>query len=50
MVSLRPVPLNPTRGVFVEDHVKLLEKMGHDVKVVNLLPRMPKYAEVAVRQ
>ena len=46
MVSLLyPVPLNPTRGVFVEDHVKLLADMGHDVKVVNPLPRMPKYAE-----
>ena len=46
MVSLLyPVPLNPTRGVFVEDHVKLLEDMGHDVKVVNPLPRMPRYAE-----
>ena len=46
MVSLLyPVPLNPTRGVFVEDHVQLLKGMGHDVKVVNPLPRMPKYAE-----
>ena len=46
MVSLLyPVPLNPTRGVFVEDHVKLLADMGHDVKVVNPLPRMPRYAE-----
>jgi len=42
---LYPVPLNPTRGVFVEDHVHLLKDMGHDVKVVNPLPRMPKYAE-----
>ncbi len=46
MVSLLyPVPLNPTRGIFVEDHVRLLGEMGHDVKVVNPLPRMPKYAE-----
>ena len=46
MVSLLyPVPLNPTRGIFVEDHVKLLIDMGYDVKVVNPLPRMPKFAE-----
>jgi len=42
---LYPVPLNPTRGIFVEDHVHLLQAMGHEVKVVNPLPRMPKYAE-----
>ncbi|DAC54133.1 MAG TPA: glycosyltransferase [Candidatus Poseidoniales archaeon] len=42
---LYPVPLNPTRGVFVEDHVDLLKTQGHDVKVVNPLPRMPRYAE-----
>ena len=42
---LYPVPLNPTRGVFVEDHVELLKSLGHDVKVVNPLPRMPRYAE-----
>ncbi len=45
MSLLYPVPLNPTRGVFVEDHVRLLSEMGHEVKVVNPLPRMPKYAE-----
>ena len=45
MSLLYPVPLNPTRGIFVEDHVHLLQSMGHDVKVVNPLPRMPKYAE-----
>lgn len=39
------MPRNPTRGIFVEDHVHLLKAMGHDVKVVNPLPRMPRYAE-----
>ena len=34
-----------TRGVFVDDHVRLLKELGHDVKVVNPLPRMPRYAE-----
>ena len=42
---LYPVPSNETRGVFVEDHVRLLLELGHDVKVVNPLPRMPRYAE-----
>ncbi len=45
MSLLYPVPRNPTRGIFVEDHVHLLQAMGHEVKVVNPLPRMPKYAE-----
>tara|TARA_B100000900_G_scaffold145586_1_gene123391 strand:- start:5543 stop:6592 length:1050 start_codon:yes stop_codon:yes gene_type:complete len=34
-----------TRGVFVDDHVRLLKDLGHDVKVVNPLPRIPRYAE-----
>ena len=42
---LYPVPHNRTRGVFVEDHVHLLRNLDHDVKVVNPLPRMPRYAE-----
>ena len=42
---LHPVPANGSRGVFVDDHIELLRSMGHDVKVVNPLPRMPRYAE-----
>ena len=42
---LYPLPLNPARGVFVHDHVRLLQEAGHEVKVVNPLPRMPAYAE-----
>ena len=45
MSLLYPVPINPSRGVFVDDHVALLREMGHEVRVVNTLPRMPKYAE-----
>lgn len=29
----------------MEDHAQLLRNLGHDVKVVNPLPRMPRYAE-----
>ncbi|DAC22874.1 MAG TPA: hypothetical protein D7H91_01785, partial [Candidatus Poseidoniales archaeon] len=42
---LYPVPLNEVRGVFVDDHVRLLKELGHEVRVVNPLPRMPRYAE-----
>lgn len=45
MSLLYPVPTNGSRGVFVDDHVQLLRSMGHDVRVVNPLPRMPAYAE-----
>lgn len=46
MVSLLyPLPANGSRGVFVDDHVQLLQAMGHEVRVVNPLPRMPRYAE-----
>ncbi len=42
---LHPVPANSSRGVFVDDHIELLRSMGHEVRVLNPLPRMPKYAE-----
>ena len=42
---LHPLPTNPSRGVFVDDHIQLIRNLGHDVKVVNPLPWMPKYAE-----
>ena len=42
---LFPLPTNVARGTFVSDNVKLLESMGHEIKVVNPLPRMLKYQE-----
>ena len=45
MSLLHPVPANSSRGVFVDDHIELLRSMGHEVRTVNPLPRMPKYAE-----
>ena len=42
---LFPLPTNVARGTFVSDHVEILQKLGHDVKVVNPLPRMLKYQE-----
>ena len=43
---LYPIPDNPVRGVFVEDRVKLLRKLGHDVRVINPLPRMLRMNEL----
>ena len=43
---LYPLPENPARGVFVDDRVKLLRKLGHDVRVVNPLPRMLRINEL----
>lgn len=46
VVSLMyPLPDNPARGTFVADHVQALLNDGHDVKVVNPLPRMLRYQE-----
>ena len=42
---LFPLPTNVARGTFVSDHVELLKKNGHDVRVVNPLPRMFQYQE-----
>ena len=42
---LFPLPTNVARGTFVNDHVEVLQSLGHDVKVVNPLPRMLKYQE-----
>ena len=41
---LFPLPTNVARGTFVSDHVEVLQKLGHDVKVVNPLP-MLRYQE-----
>lgn len=45
--TLYPLPGNVARGTFVSDNVQLLKKMGHDVKIVNPLPRMTRYLESA---
>ena len=44
---LFPLPTNVARGTFVSDHVEILQKLGHDVKVVNPLPIMLKYQEAS---
>jgi len=43
--TLYPLPTNVARGTFVADHVDALKKSGHEVKVLNPLPRMLKYHE-----
>ena len=42
---LHPLPTNAARGTFVADHAQLLREMGHDVRIVNPLPRLLKYME-----
>ncbi len=42
---LYPIPTNVARGTFVSDNVELLRSCGHEIKVVNPLPRMLKYQE-----
>tara|TARA_Y100000766_G_scaffold205144_1_gene177009 strand:- start:3568 stop:4665 length:1098 start_codon:yes stop_codon:yes gene_type:complete len=42
---LYPLPDNVARGTFVADHVQALKKAGHDIRVVNPLPRMMRYQE-----
>ena len=42
---LHPLPTNIARGTFVSDHVELLKSIGHDVRVINPLPRLLKYQE-----
>ena len=42
---LFPLPTNVARGTFVSDHVELLKNNGHEVRVVNPLPRMFQYQE-----
>lgn len=38
--GMHPLPTNVARGTFVADHVRLLRDLGHEVRVVNPLPRM----------
>ena len=45
MSGMHPLPTNVARGTFVADHVRLLRDAGHDVRVVNPLPRMLQYQE-----
>lgn len=40
VTRLFPLPTNVARGTFVSDHAELLVSLGHEVRVVNLLPRM----------
>ena len=42
---LYPLPTNAARGTFVADHALALKQEGHDVRVVNCLPRMLRYQE-----
>ena len=43
--TLFPLPTNTARGTFVADHVDALKKSGHEVRVLNPLPRMMRYYE-----
>jgi glycosyltransferase involved in cell wall biosynthesis len=40
VTRLFPLPTNVARGTFVSDHAELLVSLGHEVRVVNTLPRM----------
>ena len=40
VTRLFPLPDNCARGTFVSDHARLLKSLGHEVKILNVLPRM----------
>ena len=40
VTRLFPLPENVARGTFVSDHAELLSSLGHEVRVLNVLPRM----------
>ncbi|MDP6864618.1 MAG: glycosyltransferase family 4 protein [Candidatus Poseidoniaceae archaeon] len=40
VTRLFPLPTNVARGTFVADHAELLTEMGHEVQILNALPRM----------
>ena len=42
---LHPLPTNAARGTCVADHAQLLRDMGHEVRIINPLPRLLKYME-----
>ena len=45
VTRLFPLPSNVARGTFVADHVELLRDLGHEIKVLNVLPRILKMNE-----
>jgi len=45
VTRLFPLPENVARGTFVSDHAELLKSLGHEVRVLNTLPRMLKMNE-----
>ena len=45
VTRLFPLPENVARGTFVSDHAELLASLGHEVRVLNTLPRMLKVNE-----
>ena len=40
VTRLFPIPQNVARGTFVCDHAELLTSLGHEVRILNTLPRM----------
>lgn len=40
VTRLFPIPDNVARGTFVSDHAELLASLGHEVQILNVLPRM----------
>lgn len=40
VTRLFPLPENVGRGTFVSDHAELLSALGHEVRILNVLPRM----------
>jgi len=40
VTRLFPLPENVGRGTFVSDHAELLSSLGHEVRILNVLPRM----------
>ncbi len=40
VTRLFPLPQNVARGTFVSDHAQLLASLGHEVRILNVLPRM----------
>lgn len=45
VTRLFPLPDNVARGTFVADHAELLSSLGHEVQILNVLPRMLKINE-----
>ena len=45
VTRLFPLPENVARGTFVSDHAELLKSLGHEVRILNVLPRMMRMNE-----